>query len=618
MKPKNQVEKSESGLAYLVEEALCSGLNTPAFASCKSPRKSVHVGTPPNPEFGDISITCFGLAEKLGRPKETNFVADQLAMAIPSTARIASVSAAGPYVNITLNRKTISGPAIETILAEGKRYGCNRTLAGKTFMVEYLSPNTNKPLHLGHLRNGVIGTTVARLLEACGATVLKVNNINDRGIRIIKSMLSYLKFGNGETPESTGEKGDHFVGRYYVRFETELRRLKAEWLKEEGLVLDVLSEEQKKQVDEQFEKECPLMIEAREMLRIWESGDSTVLSLWRQMNQWVLSGFDQTNARLGYTFDRLYYESETYLLGRKIVLDCLARGIGERRGDNAVIIDLSDSGLGKKLLLRADGTSVYMTQDVGLAVTRFEQEGQLDGIIYVVATEQEHHFKVLFELLRRYGYKWASSLRHLSYGMVNLPSGRMKSREGTVVDADNLLDELERLAAEKLERNGSDATPEEIQQSAAAIALGALNYYLANVTPRFDMLFDPNSSIEFEGSTGPYIQYACARISSVVNRAKGLPMVSDIDALTSDETFPLIKLLMEFPSVVKRAAQQFNPALLTSALFETAKAFSMFYMNQQVIHSGQVNQPRLELCLATKVALTNGLKLLGIGIPDRM
>lgn len=299
-------------------------------------------------------------------------------------------------------------------------------------------------------------------------------------------------------------------------------------------------------------------------------------------------------------------------------MDCLARGIGERREDNAVIIDLSDSGLGKKLLLRADGTSVYMTQDVGLAVTRFEQEGQLDGIIYVVATEQEHHFKVLFELLKRYGYEWASSLRHLSYGMVNLPSGRMKSREGTVVDADNLLDELERLAAEKLARTGSDATVEEIQSSAAAIALGALNYYLAAVTPRFNVLFDPNSSIEFEGNTGPYIQYACARISSIVHRAERLPMVQDIDALMSDEAFTLVKALMEFPSVVKRVAQQFNPALLTSALFETAKAFSSFYMSQQVLRDGSVNQQRLELCRATKVVLTNGLKLLGIEIPDRM
>lgn len=618
MRPKNQVEKSESGLAYLVEDALRSALSSNAFAGCRSPRKSVHVGTPPNPEFGDISVACFGLAEKLSRPKEINLIADQLVSAIPKTSRIASVSAAGPYVNITLNRRAISAPAIEAILAENERYGHNETLADKTFMVEYLSPNTNKPLHLGHIRNGVIGTTTARLLEACGAAVLKANNINDRGIHIIKSMLTYQKFGNGETPESTGEKGDHFVGRYYVRFETELRRLKAEWLKERGFSSAELSEEQKKQTDEQFEKECPLMVEAREMLRLWESGDTEVLPLWKQMNQWVLSGFDQTNARLGYMFDRLYYESETYLLGRKIVLDCLTRGIGERREDNAVIIDLSDSGLGKKLLLRADGTSVYMTQDVGLAVTRFEQEGRLDGIIYVVATEQEYHFKVLFELLRRYGYDWASSLRHLSYGMVNLPSGRMKSREGTVVDADNLLNELEQLAAEKLARAGSEATADEIQRSAATIALGALNYYLAAVTPRFNMLFDPNSSIEFEGNTGPYIQYACTRISSIVSRAERLPVVPDIDALTSDEAFPLVKALMEFPSVVKRAAQQFNPALLTSALFETAKAFSSFYMNQHVVHSGQVNQPRLELCLATKVVLENGLKLLGIGIPDRM
>ena len=618
MNPKNLVEKSESGLTHLVNNALCSALGSDIFAGCESPREYVHVGTPPDPKFGDISVACFGLAEKLNRQKEVVAVAKQLAAAIPETSAIAKVSATGPYVNITLNRETVSVPAIEKILAENERYGRNETLVGKTFMVEYLSPNTNKPLHLGHLRNGVIGTTTARLLEACGATVLKANNINDRGIHIIKSMLAYLKFGKGETPESTGEKGDHFVGRYYVMFETELRRLKAEWLKDKGITWDKLKEEEQEEVGELFDKECSLMVEARKMLRLWELSDSEVIPLWRQMNQWVLSGFDQSNARLGYTFDRVYYESQTYLLGRKIVLDCLARAVGERRSDNAVIIDLSGSGLGKKLLLRADGTSVYITQDVGLAITRFEQEGRLDGIIYVVATEQEHHFKVLFELLKRYGYDWASSLHHLSYGMVNLPSGRMKSREGTVVDADNLLDELEQLAVQKLEHIGSVITAEEVRRSASVIAIGALNYYLAAVTPRFNMLFDPSSSIEFEGNTGPYIQYACVRISSIINRAEGLPIAQYPNALTDDDAFPLVKALIEFPSIVKRATEQFNPALITGALYETAKAFSAFYRFRQVIHDGMADQQRLELCQATKVVLTNGLKLLGIGIPDHM
>lgn len=618
MKSKNLAEKSESGLAYLIEDALQSALGSGTFAGCESPRESVHIGTPPNPEFGDIAVACFGLAEKLNRKKESNAVAEQLAAAIPKTSEIAKVSVAGPYVNIMLNREVISAPAIKTVLTEGERYGHNETLAGKTFMVEYLSPNTNKPLHLGHLRNGVIGTTAARLLEACGATVLKANNINDRGIHIIKSMLTYRQFGNGESPESTGEKGDHFVGRYYVRFETELRRLKVEWLEAKDIALDALSKEEREQMDELFEKECPLLVEAREMLRQWELGDPRVLSLWKQMNQWVQSGFDQSNARLGYMFDRVYYESETYLLGREIVLAQLERGIGERRADQAVIVDLTDVGLDKKLLLRADGTSVYMTQDVGLAVTRFEQEGRLDGIIYVVATEQEHHFRVLFELLKRYGYDWASSLYHLSYGMVNLPSGRMKSREGTVVDADNLLDELEQSAIKKIRRVATEIAEDEVRRSAALIAIGALNYYLAAVTPRFDMLFDPTSSIEFEGDTGPYIQYSCVRIASIIKKAEGLPVVEDPNALTDDDAFPLVKALMEFPTVVKRAAQQYNPALLTHALYETAKAFSSFYRGQHVIHEGTVSRERLKLCMATKVVLTNGLKLLGIGIPERM
>lgn len=618
MKTESVVEKSESGLTYLVEDALLIALCSDAFAGCEDARSVIKVTAAQNPNFGDVAIACFGLAKKLNRKKEVNIVAEELARAFPMTSNITQVSSDGAYVNILLHRSAVSAPAIETIQAQGERYGHHDNLKGKTFMVEYLSPNTNKPLHLGHLRNGVIGTTAARLLEACGATVFKANNINDRGIHIIKSMLAYQKFGNGETPESTREKGDHFVGRYYVRFETEIRRLKALWLGGKSIVLDKLSEEVQEQTNKLFEKECTMMVEAREMLRLWEAGDPNLLQLWKRMNQWVLTGFDQSNARLGFTFDRVYYESETYLLGKRIVLEQLEKGIGERRLDQAVVVDLSDAKLGTKLLLRADGTSVYMTQDVGLAVTRFEQEGRLDGIIYVVATEQEHHFKVLFELLKRYGYDWASSLYHLSYGMVNLPSGRMKSREGTVVDADNLLDELEKLAMEKLLRVNSGIDVDEAKRSVASIAIGALNYYLAKVTPRFDMLFDPSSSIEFEGDTGPYIQYACVRAGSIMSKANGLEEVWDLDAFTSDEAFTLIKTLMEFPNVVKLAAQQYNSALLTGALYEMAKAFSSFYMSDNVISGGKVNHERLELCKATRTALENGLKLLGIGIPERM
>ena len=638
MKPtKNLVEKSESSLAYLIEDALRVALGSNVFAGCESPREAIHVGATPNPKFGDISVACFGLVEQLYKndtvskkgavskeeakeeaKKRAIAVANMLASAIPVDPKIESVSVAGPYVNIKLSRAPISMPAIKKILAEGVGYGHNRRLAGKTCMVEYLSPNTNKPLHLGHLRNGVIGTITARLLEACGATVLKANNINDRGIHIIKSMLTYLKFGNGETPESTGEKGDHFVGRYYVKFEAELRRLKALWLEQKGIVWDKLTEEDQEKNKELFERDCPLMVEAREMLRRWELGDPEVLPLWKQMNQWVLSGFDQSNARLGFTFDRVYYESQTYLLGREIVLDRLEKGVGERRADGAVVIDLTDAKLDKKLLLRADGTSVYMTQDVGLAVTRFEQEGRLDSIIYVVATEQDHHFRVLFELLKRYGYDWASSLYHLSYGMVNLPSGRMKSREGTVVDADNLLDELEQSARQKLQRVGSEIGEEEARRSASIIAIGALNYYLATVTPRFDMLFDPEKSIEFEGDTGPYIQYSCVRIASILKKAEGLPVKKDSDALMSDEAFQLVKALAEFPGAVAKAAEQYNPALITSALYGVAKSFSSFYRSQHVITEGTVDSELLELCKATQVVLANGLKLLGIGIPERM
>lgn len=620
MKPEQTSEKSESGLAFLIKDALDSALNAQPFAACELPRTHVCVGPAHDPKFGDVSISCFELAEKLGYGKKgASVVAQQLAAAFPRSPRISAVSPVGPYVNIFLNREAVSPQIVSMVLSEGERYGCNRLFAGKTFMVEYLSPNTNKPLHLGHLRNGVIGTTAARLLEACGAKVLKANNINDRGIHIVKSMLAYERFGNGETPESSGEKGDHFVGRYYVRFETELRRLRAEWFRENGIDRDALPEEEREKADGRFESECSLMNEAREMLRRWESGDQEILPLWRRMNQWVLSGFDQTNARLGYLFDRVYYESRTYLLGRDIVREGLSRGVGERRSDQAIVVNLDDAGLGTKLLLRSDGTSVYMTQDLGLAVTRFKEEGKLDGIIYVVATEQERHFKVLFELLKRYGYEWASSLYHLSYGMVNLPSGRMKSREGTVVDADNLLDGLESAAWQKLCRAGG-LSGEEAQRSAAIIAIGALNYYLAAVTPRFDMLFDPNSSIEFEGNTGPYIQYSCVRIASIVNKVERTTAILTRDPgdLTDDPAFPLVKALAEFPAAVRRAAQQFNPAVLTGALYETARAFSSFYRDRQVLRDGMMHEQRLELCKATRTVLQNGLRLLGIGVPDRM
>ncbi len=481
---------------------------------------------------------------------------------------------------------------------------------GEKVMVEYSSPNTNKPLHLGHVRNNLLGYSVAALLKANGAEVVKVNLINDRGIHICKSMLAWQKFGNGETPESSGLKGDHLVGKYYVIFD------KAYKQQIEELMAAGHSEEEAK-------KNAPLMKEAQEMLLAWERDEEEVMHLWRQMNEWVYAGFANTYQKLGVDFDRFYYESDTYLLGKDTVEEGLEKGVFFKKEDGSVWIDLSNEGLDQKLVLRADGTSVYMTQDLGTAQMKYDDFG-MERSIYVVGNEQDYHFKVLFLILEKLGKTWAKGLYHLSYGMVDLPSGKMKSREGTVVDADDLMNEMVETARQKTAALGKtqDFDEEEKSKLYEQIGMGALKYFLLKVDPKKRLLFDPSESIDFQGHTGPFIQYTHARIKSLLLKGKfdSDQQIEVIEALPSIER-DMIMLLARYPSEIREAATQYSPASLANYIYEVAKVFNKFYHEVPAIvkeTNDQVRVHRLRICYLTATILKKGMALLGIEVPERM
>ncbi len=475
-------------------------------------------------------------------------------------------------------------------------------------MVEYSSPNTNKPLHLGHIRNCLLGYSVSELYKAAGKRVLKVQIINDRGIHICKSMLAWQKFGNGETPESSGIKGDHLVGKYYVRFDQEYRREVAELIKGGT-------------TEDEARKQAPLLTEAQEMLRAWEQGDAEVTALWKKMNGWVYAGFDATYKRLGVDFDHNYYESETYKLGKSIVEDGLKKGVFCRKDDNSVWCDLTEEGLGEKLLLRSDGTAVYMTQDLGTAVQRFG-DYDIDRFIYTVGNEQDHHFKVLFLILGKLGYDWASELHHLSYGMVDLPHGKMKSREGTVVDADDLMrsmDESARSIAGKLGKLDelSDEAKEELYHH---IGVGALKYFILKVDPKKRMTFHPEESINFNGHAGPFIQYAYARIQSLLRRAgKEHHQPVRVAGLDPSEK-SVLKSLAGYPQVVQRAAEDMSPALMANYVYELVKTYNGFYRQVSVFSAESPEQVAFRVQLSKFVGhvIKTSMKTLGIVVPDQM
>ncbi|MFG6381683.1 MAG: arginine--tRNA ligase [Muribaculum sp.] len=476
-------------------------------------------------------------------------------------------------------------------------------------MVEYSSPNTNKPLHLGHMRNNLLGYSLSQILKACGNRVVKTNIVNDRGIHICKSMLAWKKWGEGATPESTGKKGDHLIGDFYVLFD---KHYKAEIKKlmDEGMS------------QEEAEKSSPLMLEAREMLRRWESKDPEVRGLWEMMNNWVYAGFDATYKRLGVDFDKIYYESDTYLEGKEKVLEGLEKGIMYRKDDGSVWADLTDAGLDHKLLLRSDGTSVYMTQDIGTAKLRY-QDFPIDKMIYVVGNEQNYHFQVLSLLLDRLGFKWGKDLVHFSYGMVELPEGKMKSREGTVVDADDLMDEMIEGAREvSAERGKGDFTPGEADEIARIVGLGALKYFLLKVDPRKNMTFNPKESIDFNGNTGPFIQYTYARIRSVLRKAADAGYRPEgYDAVVpNDKEISLIQHLADYPSVVAEAGRSYSPALIANYVYDLVKEYNQFYHDYSILNEADEAVRSMRLALSAEVAevVKSGMSLLGIEVPERM
>lgn len=479
-------------------------------------------------------------------------------------------------------------------------------------MIEYSSPNTNKPLHLGHIRNNLLGYSIAEIQKANGWNVVKTNIVNDRGIHICKSMLAWQKFGNGETPESSGMKGDHLVGKYYVIFDKEYKKQVADLL-QQGM-----SEDEAK-------KKAPLMIEAQEMLRKWENDDVTIRQLWEMMNKWVYAGFDQTYKQLGVDFDKIYYESETYLEGKNKVEEGLSKGVFYKKEDGSVWADLTQDGLDEKLLLRADGTSVYMTQDIGTAKLRYD-DYPIQKMVYVVGNEQNYHFQVLALLLDKVGFSWGKDLVHFSYGMVELPEGKMKSREGTVVDADDLMQEMVQTALDTANELGKldGLSVDEVQSIANMVGLGALKYFILKVDPRKNMTFNPKESIDFNGNTGPFIQYTHARIQSVLRKAidQGISISGEVQLQQdlAEKEISLLRLLADFPAVIEQAGNDFSPALIANYAYDLVKEYNQFYHDFSILKETNVAVRHFRLVLSREIArvIKSSMRLLGIDVPDRM
>ncbi|MCL2065931.1 MAG: arginine--tRNA ligase [Treponema sp.] len=562
--------------------------------------------TPPDPEMGDIGIPMFSFAKILRKaPPQIAKDAARLCAGLDVEGAHGTVEAVGPYLNIRLTRSVAAKEILEEVFKGHEKgefaFGRPQTLENKKVMVEFSSPNTNKPLHLGHLRNDVLGESISRILAACGAEVRKVCIINDRGIHICKSMLAYSEHAQNKTPESEGVKSDHFVGEWYVCFNNELKK-ETEELQRSGLS------------KEEAEGRSSLMARAQELLRKWEAGDPETVSLWKQMNSWAINGMKETYSRTGISFDQYDFESDTWRLGKDEVLKGLERGIFYRQDDGAVAVDLSAEKLDKKILLRSDGTSIYITQDFGTAINRHER-WPFDRLIYVVGSEQQYHFKVLFTLLDKLGFAWAKDLHHLSYGMVNLPEGKMKSREGTVVDADDLIDSLRDMAMEEIREKEREQEVDSPMETAEKIALGALHYYLLQVSPAKDMLFDPKESLSFTGNTGPYLQYMGARICSMLRKSDKPDAVPDATAgfplLVSDPEWELLKALAAYPDAVSAAAAGLDPSTLTAYLYDLSKAFSRFYHDCPILNaeSNELSGARLALSLAVMRVLKDALHL---------
>ena len=560
---------------------------------------------------GDLTLVVFPLLKiSHKKPEET---AQEIGNKLKSDCPLVSdFNVIKGFLNLTLADKGF----VDTLASidSDEYFGFKKaTETSPLIMVEYSSPNTNKPLHLGHIRNNLLGYSLSKILEANGNKVVKTNIVNDRGIHICKSMLAWQKFGAGATPESTSLKGDHLVGDYYVAFD------KAYKVEVKQLM------EEKSMLEDDAKRQAPLMLEAQEMLRKWEANDADVRNLWKTMNGWVYKGFDETYKRLGVSFDKIYYESETYLVGKDKVAEGLSKGIFVQKEDGSVWADLTADGLDQKLLLRADGTSVYMTQDIGTATLRFG-DYKIDKMIYVVGNEQDYHFKVLSLLLDKLGFAWGKSLVHFSYGMVELPEGKMKSREGTVVDADDLMDEMLTTASEISKELGKleGLSPKEISDITTTIGLGALKYFILKVDPRKNMTFNPKESIDFNGNTGSFIQYTFARICSVLRKADEQSIVLDANMsrnleLSEKET-SLVQSLSEYPAVIKQAGDEYSPSLIANYIYELVKQYNQFYHDCQIIKEEDFALRNFRLILSRNVAkvVKSGMGLLGISVPEKM
>ncbi|MFI5220206.1 MAG: arginine--tRNA ligase [Bacteroidia bacterium] len=564
---------------------------------------------------GDITLVVFGLASLSKKSPEGTgkLIGEYLKQ---NSALIKDFNVVKGFLNLVIKEESWL-ENLQSALADDS-FGIQKENEGESahpVLVEYSSPNTNKPLHLGHIRNNLLGWSVAELLKAVGKKVMKVNIVNDRGIHICKSMIAWQKFGNGESPQSSRMKGDHLVGKYYVEFDMELKKQVSSIKNQDGK-------------EEDAEKNAPLMIEAQEMLRKWEAHDPNVIDLWKKMNGWVYEGFDVTYKMLGVDFDKIYYESETYLLGKKIVEEGLAKNVFYKKPDGSVWIDLTNDGLDEKLVLRADGTSVYITQDLGTANLRFD-DYHFSNLIYVVGNEQEYHFKVLKLILKKLGYGWVENLYHLSYAMVDLPSGKMKSREGTVVDADDLISEMISEAEKKTKELGKieDFNSDEAKELYKTLGLGALKYFILKVDPEKRMLFNPEESIDLNGNTGPFIQYTYARTRSVIRKAMTVDVTKAFSASDvrnykgmNQKEKELIKQLVNFPFIVSEAAERYSPAVVANYVFEVAKTFNQFYHEFPIVDSvnAETSNFRLQLSSLTSGVIKNAMHLLGIQVPERM
>ena len=550
---------------------------------------------------GDFTIVTFPLVKQLKKNPES--IGVELGEALTEQTEIfESFNVVKGFLNVKVKNQLF----VDNFRSVSKNFS---TIEKKnaTVMVEYSSPNTNKPLHLGHIRNNLLGFSVAQILKEAGYDVIKTQIINDRGIHICKSMLAWEKFGKGETPETTNTKGDKFVGNYYVEFDKNYKKEIAE-LVEQGVG------------EEQAKKDAPVMKEAQKMLLDWENGDATVRALWEEMNSWVYKGFNETYKRLGVDFDQVQYESNTYILGKDLIQEGLDKGVLYKKEDGSVWCDLTDEGLDQKLLLRSDGTSVYMTQDLGTAVERFK-ENNIQKLIYTVGNEQDYHFQVLFKILKKLGYEWADQLFHLSYGMVELPNGKMKSREGTVVDADELMQDMFDIAKSKSEELGKleNFSEEEKNHNYESIGIGALKYFMLKVDPKKKMLFNPEESIDFNGNTGPFIQYTFARIQSLLTKANYTMKETESIELSQSEK-ELIMQLANYKTVVAKAAESLSPALVANYLYDLVKSYNSFYQNNPILiqEDENIKQYRLNLSDLTAKTIQKSLKLLGIETVNRM